>query len=89
MPNKNPWQARLARAMKRPAGDIEQVQRRAWGLLCLAYDDCASDDPEQRRKGLLAFAQLANVYLKVNEQSEVLPRLAALERAAAERSGGR
>jgi hypothetical protein len=81
MANRNPWQARLARAQKRPAGDIEQVQRRAWALLCLAYEDCASDDLEQRRKGILAFAQLAGVYLRVTEQAELVPRLAALEAA--------
>ncbi len=87
MANPNPWKARLARAMKRPAGSIDELQRRGWALLCLAYDDCASDDLEQRRKGLLAFAQLAGVYLRISEQAEILPRLTALEAAMREEKG--
>jgi hypothetical protein len=89
MPNPNPWKARLARAQKQPAGAIDEVQRRAFALLCLAYDDCASEDVEQRRKGLLAFAQLASVYLRVTEQAEILPRLTALEAAVVAETGKR
>jgi hypothetical protein len=88
MANPNPYKARLARALKRPAGDIEQVHRRAWALLCVAYDEVgAAEDAESRRKGLLTFAQLASVYLRIHEQSEILPRLAALEQAASARNG--
>jgi hypothetical protein len=88
MPNPNPYQARLARALKRPAGDIEQVHRRAWALLCVAYDEVgAAEDAESRRKGLLAFAQLASVFLRIHEQAEILPRLAALEAATTPHNG--
>jgi hypothetical protein len=88
MANPNPYQARLARALKRPAGDIEEVHRRAWALLCLAYDEVGTaDDAEARRKAMLAFVQLSTVYLRIHEQCEILPRLAALEAAATERNG--
>jgi hypothetical protein len=80
MANLNPYQARLERARRRKPGDLEETRRRVWGMLCLAYDDVGEAlDPEQRRKGMLAFAQLATVYVKTYESSEIEPRLKALE----------
>jgi hypothetical protein len=89
VPNPNPWKARLARAEKQTPGDIEAFRRRTWALLCLAYEDCGRDDPEQRRKGVLAYSQIGTLYLRTWEVSEVSARLAALEAAAAraERNG--
>jgi uncharacterized small protein (DUF1192 family) len=63
-------------------GDLESTKRRTWGILCLAYDEVAmAEDAEQRRKGMLAYAQLAGVYLKLYEVAELEPRIQALEAA--------
>ncbi len=84
MPNPNPWKARLARAEKQAPGDIEAFRRRTWALLCLAYEDCGREDPEQRRKGILAYSQIGALYLRTWEISEVQARLLALEQAQAD-----
>jgi hypothetical protein len=48
----------------------------------LAYDEVAgAGDADQRRKAMLAYAQLAGVYLKLYEVAELKPRLQALEAA--------
>jgi hypothetical protein len=69
MPNPNPWKARLAKAAKHAPGDIDAFRRRTWALLNLAYDDCAQVDPDQRRRAILAYAQLAGVYARLLETS--------------------
>jgi hypothetical protein len=84
VPNPNPYKARLARAEKHAPGDIEAFRRRTWALLCLAYEDCGSDDAEQRRKGILAYSQIGALYLRTWEISEVQARLLALEQAQAD-----
>jgi hypothetical protein len=81
VPNPNPYKARLAKAEKHAPGDIEAFRRRTWALLCLAYEDCGSEDLEQRRKGILAYSQIAAVYLRTWEVSELDARLLALEQA--------
>jgi hypothetical protein len=86
VPNPNPYKARLAKAEKHTPGDIEQFRRKTWALLCLACEDCGSEDPEQRRKGILAYSQIAAVYLRTWKVSEISARLAALEAADAERT---
>ena len=83
MPNPNPYKARLARAEKQAPGDIDAFRRRVWALLCLAYEDCGSEDPDLRRKGILAYAQIGALYLRTWEVSEVEARIQALEQAAA------
>jgi hypothetical protein len=84
MANPNPWQARLARAERRKPGSLEDMKRRTWGLLCLAYDDVGDPDPDRRRKALGAYAALGALYLRLAEQTEILPRLEALEAAILE-----
>jgi hypothetical protein len=80
--NRNPYKARLAKALRHMPGDLESTKRRTWGILCLAYDEVATaGDTEQRRKAMLAYAQLAGVYLKLYEVAELEPRLQALEAA--------
>jgi hypothetical protein len=80
--NRNPYKARLAKALRHMPGDLESTKRRTWGILCLAYDEVATaEDAEQRRKAMLAFTQIAGVYVKLYEISELEPRLAALESA--------
>jgi hypothetical protein len=93
MPNPNPWKARLAKAAKQEPGDIDDFRRRTWALLCLAYDDCAVEDIDQRRKAILAYGQLAGVYrqlLETVELGELAGRLVMLEAQAGreERTNG-
>jgi hypothetical protein len=81
MANPNPYKARLARALRRKPGDLDATKRRTWALLCLAYDEVGTaESTDQRRKAMLAFSQLAGVYLKLFD-AELLPRLEALEAA--------
>jgi hypothetical protein len=85
MPNPNPWKARLAKACKQQPGDIDEFRRRTWAVLCLAYDDCAVEDIDGRRRAVLAYGQLASVYRQLLESSEITvlaERLAALEASA-------
>jgi hypothetical protein len=80
--NRNPYQARLAKALRQKPGDLEATKRRTWGMLCLAYDEVGTAaDADQRRKAMLAYAQIASVYLKLYEVAELEPRLQALEAA--------
>ncbi len=81
MANPNPWKARLARYQRTPPGDIEALRRQTWAVLMLAFEGCATEEPEQRRKALLAYGQLAASYLKLYEVAELEPRLQALEQA--------
>ena len=82
MSNPNPYHARLAKALQHKPGDLDATKRRMWGVLCLAYDEVGTaEDGEQRRKAMLAYAQLAGVYLKRYEMAELEPRLQALEAA--------
>jgi hypothetical protein len=82
MANRNPYQARLAKALRNKPGDLDSTKRRTWGILCLAYDEVATaEDGDQRRKAMLAYAQIASVYLKLYEVAELEPRLQALEAA--------
>jgi hypothetical protein len=84
--NHNPWKARLARYRKQEPGDIESLRRQTWAALMLAYEGCATEDDEARRKALLAYATLAGVYLRTWEVTEIEARILALEQAA-ERNG--
>jgi hypothetical protein len=80
--NRNPYKARLSKALRNAPGDLEATRRRTWGILCLAYDEVATaEDADQRRKAMLAYTQIASVYVKLYEISELEPRLAALEAA--------
>jgi hypothetical protein len=81
MANPNPWKARLARYQRTPPGDIETLRRQTWAALMLAFEGCATEDADQRRKALLAYGQLAASYLKLYEVAELEPRLQALEQA--------
>jgi hypothetical protein len=80
--NLNPYKARLDKALRNAPGDLDAVKHRTWGVLCLAYDEVATaEDGDQRRKAMLAYAQLAGIYLKLYEVAELEPRLQALEAA--------
>jgi hypothetical protein len=80
--NRNPYKARLSKALRNAPGDLDSTKRRTWGILCLAYDEVASaGDADQRRKAMLAYAQLAGIYVKLYEVAELEPRLQALEAA--------
>jgi hypothetical protein len=77
--NPNPWKARLTKALRGTPGSIEETRRRTWAVLCLAYEDCGAEDPDQRRKAVLAYGQLVATYVKLCELTEVEARLAAVE----------
>jgi hypothetical protein len=80
--NPNPYQARLAKALRNKPGDLESTKRRTFGVLCLAYDEIATaEDTDQRRKAMLAYTQIASVYVKLYEISELEPILQAVEAA--------
>jgi hypothetical protein len=85
--NPNPWQARLALALKDKPGDLAQAQQRTWAVLCLTYERLGLvEDAEEQRKWVLAYVQIASAYAKLYEASELEARLAALE--AAVKQGG-
>jgi hypothetical protein len=42
--NRNPYKARLSKALRNAPGDLDSAKRRTWGILCLAYDEVASVD---------------------------------------------
>jgi hypothetical protein len=78
----NPYKARPVKALRNAPGDLEAVKRRTFGVLCPACDEIGtSDDADQRRKAILAYAQVAGVYIKRCEIAELEPRLQALEAA--------
>jgi hypothetical protein len=80
--NRNPYKARLAKALRNVPGDLDAVKRRTFGVLCLAYDEIATaEDTDQRRKAMLAYTQIASVYVKLYEISELEPLLQAVEAA--------
>jgi hypothetical protein len=80
MANPNPWQARLAKALRQRPGDLDDTRRRTWGILCLAYDEVGTvEDADARRKALLAYMQVVSVYAKLWEAGEFEARLAASE----------
>ena len=82
MANRNPYKARLSKALRNAPGDLDAVKRGTFGVLCLSYDEIATaEDADQRRKAMLAYAQLVSVYLKLYEVAELEPRLQALEAA--------
>jgi hypothetical protein len=80
MPNPNPYQARLARALKAPPGELEDTRQRTWGVLCLAYDRLGqSQDSEGQRRWAMVFMQIAGVYTKLLDATLIQDRLTAVE----------
>jgi hypothetical protein len=80
--NRNPYKARLAKALRNAPGDLDAVKHRTFGVLCLAYEEIGTAaDADQRRKAMLAYTQVAGVYIKLYEIAELEPRLQALEAA--------
>jgi len=86
--NPNPYKARLSKALRRKPGAIDDILRRTWGVLCLAYDEIAlAEDGESRRKRMLAFGQLASAYSKLYELHVVEVELAQLEETMSQGNG--
>jgi hypothetical protein len=82
--NRNPYQARWAKALRQKPGDVEATTRRTWGMLCLPYDGVgAAGDAEQRRKAMRPYGQLAGIDVTRYEVAELEPRLQAFEAAKA------
>jgi hypothetical protein len=80
MPYKNPYRARMAKALRHAPGNLEELKRRTFATLVLSFDEISlCDSSEERRKWVLAFGQIAGTYLKIYETGELEPRLQALE----------
>jgi hypothetical protein len=86
--NKNPYQARLASAMRRKPMNLEQVRQRTSAVLIEAYLAIGEgSDEDTRRKAMLCYSQIAMAYAKLWEVTEIEARLSALEASLAERNG--
>jgi hypothetical protein len=78
--NPNPYQARLAKALRSKPGDLKALMKRDWAVLCIAYEDVgAADDVEQRRKAILAYSQASGNYRQSWQAYELEARVQALE----------
>jgi hypothetical protein len=77
--NRNPWKARLARHEKRYPVPIDHLQRQAYAVLQIAYEDIGQDDHEARRKAILAYFQALGVYRQLLESGEFERRLQEVE----------
>ena len=87
MGNRNPYQARLASAMRRKPLNLHQVKQRTSAVLIEAYLAIGEGpDEDSRRKAMLCYSQIAMAYAKLWEVTEIETRLAALEHAM-ERNG--
>ena len=80
MANQNPWQARLAKALKDKPGDLAQARQRTWAVLCLTYERIGqAEDSDEQRKWVLAYVQVAASYARLYEGDELESRLATVE----------
>jgi hypothetical protein len=78
--NPNPVKARLQKALKQKAGDLEALRQRTWGVLEVSYADvAAAETPDDRRRAILAFVQVAATYTRTYEVGELEARLKVLE----------
>jgi hypothetical protein len=83
--NPNPVKARLAKALKAKAGDLGALRQRVWGVLEVSYADVAeAATPDDRRRAILAFVQVAATYNHTYETGEIEARLKMLEQALAQ-----
>ena len=80
--NRNPWKARLARWEKHWPVPIERLEAQAYGVLMVAHEGVMVDNPEQRRKHILAYFQGLNALTRLRESIELsalTERISALE----------
>jgi hypothetical protein len=87
MANRNPWQARMKRWQKRWPVPIEELQAQAYGVLMMAYENVMVDDPEARRKHILAYFQGLTAFARLRETialEDFDRRLTALEQQTPE-----
>ena len=82
--NRNPYQARLAQAIRRKPLNLEQVKQRTSAVLIEAYQAIGEGaDEDTRRKAMLCYSQIAMAYCKLWEATELESRLAAMEQRLA------
>jgi hypothetical protein len=80
MANRNPWQARLAKALKRKPFTIDEVLRLDSAVLAIAFVNVVSaPTPEAQRLHLLAYCAISGKLAKQLEVGELEARIAALE----------
>jgi hypothetical protein len=79
MAHQNPWKARLARWKKHWPVPLSELQAQAYAVLQVAYEGVDADDPDQRRKAVLAYFQALTSFTKLYEAHELEERVKALE----------
>ena len=67
---------------------MDDLRRHAWDVLMRSLKEIATEDPDRRRKAMLAFWQGAGVYKGILE-ANMEERLQRLEEDYAERNGHR
>jgi hypothetical protein len=73
---------------RRRSGSLADLKRALWAAICYNRDVLEDDTHahELRQKASNALVQAGLAYVKITEVTDILPQLAALERAA-ERNG--
>jgi 2-oxo-4-hydroxy-4-carboxy--5-ureidoimidazoline (OHCU) decarboxylase len=90
MANRNPWKARLAKALRAKPLSIADVLKLDSAVLVRAYLNVVqAADPEDQRKHILAYATISGKLAKQQEVGEIESRLLDLEQSMAERNGHR
>ncbi|MBS1912854.1 MAG: hypothetical protein JST22_12775 [Bacteroidetes bacterium] len=79
MANKNPYQGRLRRKVKRSAGDVDRLREKLWKALERAEGLMDNDDAALVLRAIHALAQATGPYLKAVEVGELEARLRAIE----------
>ncbi len=91
MANRNPWQARLAKALKAKPLTLDDVLRLDGYVLGLAFVNVVrARDPELQRVHILAYCTISGKLAKQIEAMQALEfdaRLSALEASIRERNG--
>jgi hypothetical protein len=81
MAHRNPWKARMARWKRLWPVPLAEIQAQAYSVLMLAYEGLDTDDPDARRKAVLAYFQALTSFNRLYESTEMETRLQALEQA--------
>jgi hypothetical protein len=87
MAHRNPYKARMARWKRLWPVPLAELQAQAYAVLQLAYEGLDNDDPDARRKAVLAYFQALTSFAKLYDSAEIEARLSALEAADHERNG--
>jgi hypothetical protein len=81
MAHRNPWKARMARWKRLWPVPLAEIQAQAYAVLQVAYEGLDTEDPDARRKAVLAYFQALTSFNRLYESTEMETRLQALEQA--------